>query len=160
GVAGSGKTSAALQRIAYLLYKYRKVWQPEQFILFSPNDVFNDYVSNVLPELGEDSIPQTTFYDYVWRRLKHVREVVDTYDQLDYLYSPTSEQREADTRTAGIRLKASLAFAERIDVFAEALSEQGVKFRPLTRNGKTVVSTTILEKLFYKKYRKLKMPAR
>lgn len=160
GVAGSGKTSAALQRIAYLLYKYRKVWLPEQFILFSPNDVFNDYVSNVLPELGEDSIPQTTFYDYVWRRLKHVREVEHPYDQLEYLYSYTSEQREADIRTAGIRLKASLEFAERIDAFAETLSERGVRFRPLTRNGKTIVSATILEKLFYKTYQKQKMPMR
>jgi len=160
GVAGSGKTSAALQRIAYLLYKYRKVWQPEQFVLFSPNDVFNDYVSNVLPELGEDSIPQTTFYDYVWHRLKHVKEVEHPYDQLEYLYLLPPEQRDSDIRTTGIRLKSSLAFAERIDAFAETLVEQGVRFRPLTRNGKTVVSAEVLEKLFYHTYKKLKMPMR
>ena len=53
GAAGSGKTSAALQRIAFLLYKYRETMNADQIILFSPNSMFNSYVSNVLPELGE-----------------------------------------------------------------------------------------------------------
>ena len=59
GAAGSGKTSAALQRIAYLLYKYRE--KADQIILFSPNSMFNSYVSNVLPELGEENMQQVTF---------------------------------------------------------------------------------------------------
>lgn len=53
GAAGSGKTSAALQRVAYLLYKYREVLQADQMLLFSPNPLFNSYVSTVLPELGK-----------------------------------------------------------------------------------------------------------
>ncbi|MFP3326203.1 UvrD-helicase domain-containing protein, partial [Planococcus sp. SIMBA_160] len=56
GAAGSGKTSAALQRIAYLLYKNREWLQADQIILFSPNSMFNNYVSNVLPELGEENM--------------------------------------------------------------------------------------------------------
>jgi DNA helicase-2/ATP-dependent DNA helicase PcrA len=159
GAAGSGKTSAALQRVAYLLYKYRNTWEAEQLVLFSPNDVFNDYVSNVLPELGEDSIPQTTFYDYVWRRLRYVGEVEHPYDQLEYLYSVEAVASE-DIRKQGIQLKASLPFAERIDAFALSLSESGVRFQPLMRKDKPVVSAEELEGLFYGSFAKQRMPLR
>ena len=53
GTAGSGKTSAALQRVAYLLYHYRGTVHADQMLLFSPNELFNSYIANVLPELGE-----------------------------------------------------------------------------------------------------------
>lgn len=56
GAAGSGKTSAALQRVAYLLYRYRDILQAKQIVLFSPNAMFNSYISTVLPELGEPNI--------------------------------------------------------------------------------------------------------
>lgn len=61
GVAGSGKTSIALHRIAYLLYKYQKRLSAENVIIISPNKVFADYISNVLPELGEEPILETSF---------------------------------------------------------------------------------------------------
>src|SRR5690606_7528142 len=56
GAAGSGKTSAALQRIAWLLYRYRGKLKSDQIILFSPNAMFNSYVAGVLPELGEENM--------------------------------------------------------------------------------------------------------
>lgn len=66
GVAGSGKTSIALHRIAYLLYKYRdENMTSNNILIFSPNTVFNDYISNVLPELGEENMQQTTFDEYI-----------------------------------------------------------------------------------------------
>jgi len=157
GAAGSGKTSAALQRVAYLLYKYRNYWEPEQVVLFSPNDVFNDYVSNVLPELGEDAIPQTTFYDYVWRRLRHVGDVEHPYDQLEYLLSSI---RARDVRREGIRVKASLPFAERIDAYAKTLAERGVAFRALKRKDKTVFEAAELEAMFYVEFAKQRPPHR
>ena len=64
GAAGSGKTSAALQRVAYLLYRFRGTLSADQIVLFSPNPMFNSYVSTVLPELGEENMQQTTFQDY------------------------------------------------------------------------------------------------
>lgn len=69
GAAGSGKTSAALQRVAYLLYKYRDRLRADQVVLFSPNPMFNSYVSTVLPELGEENMLQATFQEYLERRL-------------------------------------------------------------------------------------------
>ncbi len=58
GVAGSGKTSIALHRIAFLLYRYRDTIAAKDVLIISPNKVFADYISNVLPELGEEHIPE------------------------------------------------------------------------------------------------------
>ncbi|MDJ0365587.1 AAA family ATPase [Hymenobacter sp. H14-R3] len=58
GVAGSGKTSIALHRIAFLLYRYRDTITAKDVLIISPNKVFADYISNVLPELGEEHIPE------------------------------------------------------------------------------------------------------
>ncbi|MEJ0055927.1 MAG: UvrD-helicase domain-containing protein [Bacteroidota bacterium] len=59
GVAGSGKTSIALHRIAFLLYRFRDTISAKDILIISPNKVFSDYISNVLPELGEEHIPET-----------------------------------------------------------------------------------------------------
>lgn len=64
GIAGSGKTSVALHRIAFLLYKIKNL-SSNDILIFSPNQIFTEYISNVLPELGEDNTLQTTFNDYL-----------------------------------------------------------------------------------------------
>ena len=61
GVAGSGKTSIALHRAAYLLYRHRKTLKSNDILIISPNNVFSGYISDVLPELGEDNLVETTF---------------------------------------------------------------------------------------------------
>ena len=60
GVAGSGKTSIALHRIAYLLYTQKGKISSKDILIISPNKVFADYISNVLPELGETTVPETS----------------------------------------------------------------------------------------------------
>ncbi len=66
GIAGSGKTSALLQRIAFLLYHNRKWLEAENVLLFSPNHLFADYISTVLPtSLGESGVPTQTFKNYL-----------------------------------------------------------------------------------------------
>ncbi|WMJ89965.1 UvrD-helicase domain-containing protein [Anaerocolumna sp. MB42-C2] len=70
GVAGSGKTSIALHRIAYLLYKNRKNINSSNIIIISPNAVFSDYISNILPELGEENICEMKFDELAHKELK------------------------------------------------------------------------------------------
>ncbi len=65
GVAGSGKTSVAMHRIAYMLYTYKDQLSSDNFIFISPNKLFTKYISNLLPELGEDNVPTFCFYDIV-----------------------------------------------------------------------------------------------
>jgi len=74
GIAGSGKTSVALHRIAFLLYKIENL-NSKNVLIFSPNQVFSEYISNVLPELGEDNTMQTTFHDFLKVHLNEFSKV-------------------------------------------------------------------------------------
>ena len=65
GVAGSGKTTVALHRIAYLVYTYEKEFNPDEFLIIAPNKFFLDYISNVLPDLGVDYVRQQTFEEFM-----------------------------------------------------------------------------------------------
>ncbi len=65
GIAGSGKTSVLLQRIAYLFYQNRDTLKPEEVVLLSPNPVFSHYITNVLPDLGEKNPPTFTWEEFV-----------------------------------------------------------------------------------------------
>lgn len=73
GIAGSGKTSVALHRIAFLLYKIKNL-KSANVVIFSPNNVFSEYISDVLPELGEDNTSETTFKDFAQSFIKEFKE--------------------------------------------------------------------------------------
>jgi DNA helicase-2/ATP-dependent DNA helicase PcrA len=81
GVAGSGKTSIALHRVAYLLYRLKNKIYSENMMIISPNKIFSDYISNVLPELGEEQILQMTFDDIAEHELEPHCEFQNLYAQ-------------------------------------------------------------------------------
>lgn len=148
GAAGSGKTSAALQRVAYLLYKHRDNLRADQMVLFSPNPMFNSYVASVLPELGEENMQQATFQEYLERRLGREFELEDPFDQLEYvLTEPDSREREA--RLAGIRHKSSAAFLAVMKRYVELLEREGMRFRPVKFRGSVIVSAAAIAGKFY-----------
>ncbi len=148
GVAGSGKTSAALQRVAYLLYRYRGKIDADQMMLFSPNPMFNSYVANVLPELGEENMEQTTFQEYMDKRLEGRIDFEDAYTQLEYLLT-AKQDNDYHTRLQGIRFKASLAYKDVIDTYAQNLEKEGMVFRNVKFRGKTIVSADEIHEYFY-----------
>jgi DNA helicase II / ATP-dependent DNA helicase PcrA len=148
GVAGSGKTSAALQRVAYLLYRYRETIKSENIMLFSPNPLFNSYVSTVLPELGEENMEQATFMEYLNNRLGSEFDVEDPFDQMEFLLN-NGEHPDYDTRVRGIRYKASLAFKEMIDRYVIQLSSKGLLFKDLVFRGEIIISNELIYNYFY-----------
>lgn len=148
GVAGSGKTSAALQRVAYLLYRHRGTLQAEQMVLFSPNPLFNSYVSTVLPELGEQNMQQTTFQEYIDHRLGREFRVEDPFDQIEYVLTAAGSPGYA-ARLSGIRYKSSSAYLKVISRYARQLEETGVTFRPLTFAGRELVSVEAMAERFH-----------
>lgn len=85
GIAGSGKTSVALHRIAFLLYKIKNL-SSDKILIFSPNQIFTEYISNVLPELGEENTLQTTFHDYLSKIIKEYKTVESYIDFLNHHY--------------------------------------------------------------------------
>jgi DNA helicase-2/ATP-dependent DNA helicase PcrA len=110
GPAGSGKTSIALHRVAYLLYRERKTITANNIIIFSPNHIFSDYISNVLPEIGEENVLQTTFEDYITSAMPPLSVAVeDRSSQLEYIFT-SSPDRDFRTRLASIDYKSSVDF--------------------------------------------------
>ena len=85
GVAGSGKTSVALHRIAYLWYKEKNL-SYSNILIFSPNDIFTEYISDVLPELGERNVLNTTFNDLLEQYLKKFAKLEKFSDFLEKVY--------------------------------------------------------------------------
>ncbi len=148
GAAGSGKTSAALQRIAYLLYKYRDSLKSDQIILFSPNSMFNSYVSNVLPELGEENMQQVTFQEYLDHRLGKEFQIEHPYEQLEYvLTAPNTPSYRS--RIASIRFKASTDFFEVVESYRKSLEISGMLFRDINFRGKPIITAEQIADRFY-----------
>ena len=83
GAAGSGKTSVALHRIAYLLYHDREHLKSSNILILSPNSVFSDYISHILPELGEENIREMSFDLFAYKELKDV--VSDCEDRYHHM---------------------------------------------------------------------------
>lgn len=152
GAAGSGKTSVALQRVAYLLYKYRHSLNADQMLLFSPNSLFNDYVSNVLPELGEANMLQTTFQDHLDRGFEEQWQVEDAYDQLEYLLTGSASEADYQARVKGIEWKTSTSFMKLLDQYIEHLRHQDILFENFTFKDKVLVSKDELAQWFYQEF--------
>ncbi|UKI26517.1 MAG: hypothetical protein L6V91_06995 [Bacilli bacterium] len=79
GIAGSGKTSVALHRIAFLLYRIPNLTS-SNVVVFTPNKVFSEYISNVLPELGEDNTYDMTFYDLLCQNINEYKDIENFTD--------------------------------------------------------------------------------
>jgi DNA helicase II / ATP-dependent DNA helicase PcrA len=148
GVAGSGKTSAALQRVAYLLYRHRKTLSSQNIMLFSPNPLFNSYVSTVLPELGEENMQQTTFLEYLGSRIGKGLDLEDSFTQLEYLLN-SEETKEYETRVKGIRLKSSIQFKELLDDYIRTLGNEGLVFKDIVLKNEVLISKEQLKEQFY-----------
>lgn len=160
GSAGSGKTSIALQRVAYLLYKYRKSIQADQMILFSPNPMFSDYISNVLPELGEDNMRQTTFQDFALHRLSGFIQPEDRYTQMEAMLTGTPGEPGYDAKAAGTAYKSSQAFLQVIRNYLALLEEEGLAFDAVPYGEQVWKNEEALSALFYGEFRRHRMDVR
>ena len=90
GIAGSGKTSVALHRIAFLLYKIENL-SSKNVLIFSPNNVFSEYISNVLPELGEDNPSETTYANFLESCIKEYK-AIETFTEFIARYYTYKEK--------------------------------------------------------------------
>ncbi|MFX3634703.1 MAG: UvrD-helicase domain-containing protein [Candidatus Pristimantibacillus sp.] len=113
GVAGSGKTTVALHRLAFLLYQYAGRMRAERMMIFAPNRMFLEYISGVLPELGVGDIGQTTFADWSLELLGHEVYLTNAADTLAYWFEEHRTTEEMEHASA--RLKGSLAFKALVD---------------------------------------------
>lgn len=147
GCAGSGKTSVALHRIAYLLYHNRKTLKASQILILSPCRVFSDYISRILPELGEENICEMTLDLWACRRLRHYGEVQDRYDAIEEKLDP---EVHPFTGTAEAEYKHTEDYVKELDGFIMELESNAVDIREFRYRGRTY-SASYISELFYEK---------
>lgn len=114
GAAGSGKTTVALHRLAYLIYEYRESMHAENMIIFAPNRMFLDYISNVLPELGVGGIQQTTFTEWALDLLDHEVRLNPDWEKFEHWFALGSTWMN-NVETGHQKFKGSIRFMEMIE---------------------------------------------
>ncbi|UYZ37929.1 AAA family ATPase [Clostridium beijerinckii] len=154
GPAGSGKTSVALHRIAYLLYKHRDKITPKNIVIFSPNDIFNEYISDVLPELGEDNMCQTTFKEYMNKALGGGFNKENYSEMMEYILA---SKKEADyqIRINNIKFKSSKEFIDILKRYVTFMEKEDTNFKNIKFRGDLIISSQDLDELFFKDYANL-----
>lgn len=131
GIAGSGKTSALLQRVAYLLYHNRKWLENDQVLLFSPNHIFSDYISTVLPSLGESGIPTETFKTFLAALLPNYQ--IHTEESHEEVFLSGQDDRV-------LRAKSSFLIVQELYKYIERITGFGPLFRDLKLKDKVLIS--------------------
>lgn len=159
GPAGSGKTSVALHRIAYLLYKYREKITPQNIVIFSPNEIFNDYISNVLPELGEDNMYQTTFKEYMHMALGSELIKEGYCEMMEYILVSKNESNYQN-RISNIRYKSTVEFVNILKYYVTYVEKMDRNFTDIVFRDRLIVSSKDLQELFFKDYIRLPLKKR
>lgn len=144
GNAGSGKTSIALHRVAYLLYKYRGTLLADDILIISPNNVFSSYISNVLPEMSEDNINEMSYQNFLKSELDGIE--FSSYDEM-----LESILMGKDDRVGVVSYKESFEFAESLQKYLDIFSSCCFKAKNI-KVGEMVFEASLLEKLFYESY--------
>lgn len=145
GTAGSGKTTIALHRVAYLLYNYRDKLQDKVLIL-GPNSIFMDYISTVLPSLGEIGVAQQTFKEFAMDILK-LKNVMSFKEYMERIINKDEEL------TNDFLVKISPAFMNRLDQLVEYMNYNYYNIQQVSFPGKTIVTKQEIEELFNKYYK-------
>ncbi|APM39809.1 RNA polymerase recycling motor HelD [Clostridium kluyveri] len=159
GPAGSGKTSVALHRIAYLLYKQRDKIKPQNIVIFSPNDIFNDYISNVLPQLGEDNMYQTTFKEYMHAALGSELIKENYCEMMEYILV-SKKQDSYQKRISNIKFKSSMEFLDILKRYVSYLEKMDRNFTDIIFRGNLIISSKDIQELFFKDYVQLPLKRR
>ena len=153
GAAGSGKTSIALHRSAYLLYKHRKNLSADNILIFSPNEVFAEYISDVLPELGESNIRQTTFEIYSKRFLPSNYLYENKNDHLDYIYSNHTDLNAFKLRAKSMEYKNTLEFMEALNKFVFDIPKLITNITPIIIEGEQIISKKSVENTIFERFK-------
>lgn len=147
GIAGSGKTSVALHRIAFLLYKIENL-SSNNVLIFSPNQIFSEYISNVLPELGEENTMQTTFHDFLTTYTNEYKSVESFTSFIERYYKYTEKNPEL------VRYKQSDQVIEDINNYVKDLISNA-KFTEDIQNKDYTITKEELNDLLHDRYSKM-----
>lgn len=155
GVAGSGKTTIALHRIAYLIYTFEKTFEPENFMIIAPNRLFLNYISEVLPELGVERVKQTTFEDFAMELIGKKFKLTDANDKLNMFVNHNAAGQQAahndKVREASV-LKTSMNFKDIVDNYIEKIERNFIPKQDFMLGTKVIYTYDEINNLFLTQY--------
>lgn len=147
GIAGSGKTSVALHRIAFLLYKIKNL-KSSNVLIFSPNKIFSEYISNVLPELGEENTSETTFSEFASHYIKEFKSVESFSGFIEKYY--TNKRDDEDL----IRFKLSNKMIKVIENYVQEI-DKNIKIIDNIETKFSLIEKEYLNYLLKDRYNKM-----
>ena len=147
GIAGSGKTSVALHRIAFLLYKIKNL-KSSNVLIFSPNKIFSEYTSNVLPELGEENTSETTFGEFASHYIKEFKSVESFSGFIEKYY--TNKRDDEDL----IRFKLSNKMIKVIENYVQEI-DKNIKIIDNIETKFSLIEKEYLNYLLKDRYNKM-----
>ena len=158
GVAGSGKTTIALHRIAYLIYNWDKEFDPENFMIIAPNKFFLNYISGVLPDLGVENVKQYTFEDLAYEIIGKKLKISDSNEKLVTIVNKEFDDinhGDVDTIIAESKLKSSIEFKNVVDGYLKCLEENYLPKEDFILEIVRIMRYDNIQKLFCDTYKDL-----
>lgn len=158
GVAGSGKTTIALHRIAYLIYNCDKEFDPEDFMIIAPNKFFLNYISNVLPDLGVENVKQYTFEDLAYEIIGKRLKISDSNEKLVTIVNKEFDEinnGDVDTIIKESKIKSSIEFKNNVDGFLKELEENYLPKKDFILENVRIMRYENIQKLFTETYKEL-----
>lgn len=144
GAAGSGKTSVALHRIAYLLYHDRQNLKSSNILVLSPNGIFSDYISHILPELGEENIREMSFDLFAYK------ELLDTVADCEDRYDEIERRIQFSNMKSWVEKKQSREFIDHMEGFIVQLEDELMNLKDVEYKGFIKTESEIIDLFYYK----------
>lgn len=147
GVAGSGKTTIALHRIAYFIYTYEETFDPENFLIIAPNNLFINYISEVLPELGVENVQQSTYAGFMNSLLGKTMRLTDSNEKLMYIIHHPGEEETQLIKWAS-SFKGSMEFKDIVEEYINDIEKNFVPDKDFSVGGRVLMTSSEIRRMF------------
>lgn len=156
GVAGSGKTTIALHRIAYLIYNYEKEFKPEEFMIIATTKFFLNYISNILPDLGVNNVKQCTFEDFAYDVIGKKLKISDSNEKLVIIVNKEFDdinKGKIDIMIKEAKYKSSIKFKKIVDDYLLQIENNYIPKNDFYFKDYEIMSYNNINKLFKETYK-------
>lgn len=154
GVAGSGKTTIALHRIAYLIYTYQHRYRPHEFMIIAPNKLFLQYIEDMLPELGVEDVEQTTMEDLTKNIVAEHFCISEDDDKLKKIIENENDKNLVESLRAISRIKTDLKYKDILEEFVDEIINGILPKDDLIFEGVLIIEASELYRIFHENYKR------